>query len=143
MDDLQSYIGYLMIQIMKAHRGLAEQEITPLGLYVGQEMVLFRLWEEDGLTLTQLTERLGVEPPTVTKMIERMSNAGLVEKHKDEHDARVSRVYLTEQSRALETHVKTAWSKLETITLKGLSDVELALLRRMLQQILENLTKAE
>jgi MarR family transcriptional regulator, organic hydroperoxide resistance regulator len=143
MDDIQSYIGFLLIQIMKAHRSLAEQEFMPLGLYVGQEMVLLRLWEEDGLTLTRLSEQLGVEPPTVTKMIERMSNAGLVEKRKDEHDARVSRVYLTDQSRALETSVKSAWQNLESVTLQGLSEVELALLKRMLRQILQNLTKAE
>lgn len=143
MTEFERYIGYLLIQVMKAHRSVAEGLVSPHGLYLGQEMVLFRLWEEDGLTLSQLTEQLGVEPPTVTKMVQRMEKAGLLQKRQDEHDARVSRVFLTEQSRALQAPISKAWQMLEAQTLQGFSEADLIVMRRMLQQMLENLSKTE
>src|SRR5262245_44660156 len=136
---LQDYIGYRIIQILKAHRGHAEPAFAALGLYPGQEHVLFQLWNEEGLTQSQLSENLCIEPPTVTKSLQRLEQAGLVERRQDPDDARVSRVYLTERGRALQAPVQKTWDDLEALTVKGLSEIEKALLRRMLEQINKNL----
>lgn len=137
---LHKYVGFQFIQIMKKHRVLAEPAFQELGLYLGQEMALFVLWEEEGLTQTELGNRLGIDPSTVTKSVQRLQQAGIVERRQDEQDGRVWRVHLTESGRALQEPVQQIWDNLESQTIAGLSDVELALLKRLISQILENLS---
>ncbi len=136
---LQNTIGNRILQIHRAHRNRAETAFNELGLHTGQEWVLFELWNEEGQTQTQLVNSLGVEPPTVTKTLDRLEKAGLVARRPDPDDARVSRVYLTPAGRALEAKVRQVWDDLETLTTQGFSDVELALLRRLLAQMDQNL----
>jgi len=137
---LHDYIGYRILQIHRAHRNRAEAAFNELGLHTGQEMVLFQLWEKEGLTQSHLGDILCVGAATVTKSLQRLEQAGLVERRQDVEDARVSRVYLTRRGRALETPVRKIWDQLETLTLQGLTDVEKALLRRILVQMNANLT---
>ena len=89
---------------------------------------------------SQLAACMGVEPPTATKMLQRMEHAGLIERRPDPEDARISRVYLTERGRALEQPVLEVWKQLETQTVAGLSPTEQALLRRLLMQVSANLS---
>jgi len=137
---LPETVSYLLAQICHSHRGYASILLAELGLHVGQEMLLLHLWQEDGLTLSQLAERLAVKPPTVTKMLERMQKAGFVECRKDAQDQRVSRVYLSQLGKDLQTPVERVWDVLEERTLTNLTLEERLLLRRLLLQVHANLT---
>jgi DNA-binding MarR family transcriptional regulator len=136
---IQETIGFLLSQVCRAHRQRAESALNALGLHVGQEMILHRLWREEGLTQTELGECAGVEAPTVTKMLGRMERAGLVVRRPDPADARLSRVYLTEHGRALEAGVCEVWHGLEACTRANLTLEEQLLLRRLLLQVRQNL----
>lgn len=140
MRQIQDYLGFQLLQAQRAHRARAEAALSKLGLHTGQEMLLLRLWREEGMPQSQLAAAMGVEPPTATKMLQRMEHAGLIERRPDPDDARISRVYLTERGRALEQPVLEIWRALETQTTSGLSDAEQALLRRLLMQIKTNLS---
>ena len=141
MEPFEQTISHLLVQIMKAHRNHAEAGLSEIGLHVGQEFVLFNLSCHDGATQSQLADYLCVEPPTVTKLVQRMEANGLLERRTDSDDGRVSRVYLTERSHELLDGVRAVWAELEAQTVKGLSDMEQALLRRLLIQLLNNLTE--
>jgi len=138
--QIQDYIGFQLLQIHKAHRQLAEESLNKLGVHTGQEMILFQLWIEEGIPQSQLAACMEVEPPTATKMLQRMERAGLIERKPDPEDARVSRVYLTERGRALEQPVLDVWRQLEARTVSGLSLTEQTLLRRLLLQVSTNLS---
>ena len=140
MKQIEGLIGYELFQLCKAHRNRAEELLNEHGLHTGQEMTLFQLWEEEGQTQTQLAERMCVEAPTASKMLQRMETAGLLVRRADSEDARVSRVYLTDHSRSLEKPVREAWNRLEEETLRGLTEAEQALLRRLLIQMRSNLS---
>jgi MarR family transcriptional regulator, organic hydroperoxide resistance regulator len=140
MRQIQDYIGFQVLQVHKAHRQLAEAALNKLGVHTGQEMILLQLWIEEGIPQSQLAASMEVEPPTATKMLQRMERAGLIERRTDPTDARVSRVYLTERGRALEQPVLDVWKQLETQTVAGLSLTEQALLQRLLMQVLTNLS---
>ena len=140
MKHLEGRIGYELVQLARTHRNRAEELLNPLGLHTGQEMTLFLLWEEEGQTHSQLAERMCVEPPTASKMLQRMEAAGLLVRRTDPEDARISRVYLTERGRSLKEPVLDAWKRLEEETLKGLTETEQALLRRLLMQMRANLS---
>ena len=138
MRQIQDYLGFQLLQVHKAHRARAEAALNKLGLHTGQEML--RLWIEEGVPQSQLAASMGVEPPTATKMLQRMEHAGLIERRPDPEDARISRVYLTERGRALEQPVLEVWKDLEAHTVAGLSATEQALLRRLLMQVSANLS---
>ena len=140
MHAFEEDVNYQLIQLMKEHRQRAEEALSQLGLHVSQELVLFVLWREEGLSQSELAARLRVELPTLTKAVQRMERAGLLIRQADEKDTRVSRVYLTEKGRALYAPALTIWHDVEARMLHGMTEIEQAFLRRLLQQMVSNLS---
>ena len=101
-------------------------------------MVLAELWAEDGLRGGELAARLGVEPPTVTKMLRRLEGCGLVSRRQDPDDARSFRVYLTDEGRSLEEPVCRLWGEVEERTFAGVSAGERQTLLRLLTKVRAN-----
>ncbi len=141
MPPADDKIGLLLIQIMKRHRYLAEHALSKIGLHVGQEAILIQLAESDGMRPSDLAACMDVEPPTITRVLQRMENTGLVERREDPEDGRATLICATEQAKSLLPAVDDIWTQLEQTTLANFSDVELALLRRLLNQMLDNLNK--
>jgi DNA-binding MarR family transcriptional regulator len=131
--------GYALAKVCRAHRGNVGELLSEVGLHVGQEMVLIELWESDGLRGGELAERLGVEPPTLTKMIRRLESCGLVERRQDPQDARSFRAYLTEEGRSLESPVARCWERVEERTFAGMSVGERRNFHRLLAKVRANL----
>lgn len=138
MDDQE--VSFLLVQAAKAHRSVVATALAELDLYIGQDLLLFQLWEEEGMAQHELADRLNVEPSAVTKMLKRMEAAGWIERRSDATDARVSRVFLTEQGRALEEPVRDIWCRTEAHMLDGFASEEKLLFRRMLRDIRDNLS---
>lgn len=132
-------ISFLLGMICKANRDAAEQELSSVGLRAGQDRLLRRLWDGDGLTQVELAQQMSVQPPTVNKMLGRLEAAGLVERRVDPEDNRFSRVYLTERGRHVQRDVEAAFSRMEDRVVANLSVEERVLLRRLLLQVYENL----
>jgi MarR family transcriptional regulator, organic hydroperoxide resistance regulator len=136
-------VGYNVLKLCKSYFNLINARMNAFNLYEGQDQVLRQLWEEDGLPQADLTRRLGVEPASVSKALERMEKSGFVTRQQDPDDARANRITLTELGRALEQPVKNAWQDIESQLLVGMTNEEKLLLRRLLLQMRENLTHAE
>ena len=90
---------------------------------------------------SELADHLCIQAATVTKTLQRMEQTKLIERRGDPEDQRVSRVYLTDQGRAMLQPYEEVWAKLEQYTTQGLSLEERVLFRRLLMQVLDNLTK--
>ena len=131
--------SFALAKVCKAHRTHVGELLAEHGLHVGQEMVLLELWQEDGLRGGELAVRLGVEPPTVTKMLRRLEGCGLVERRQDPADARSFRVQLTERGRALEDPVAHCFARTEEMALAGLSDEEREAFQKSLIRVRSNL----
>jgi DNA-binding MarR family transcriptional regulator len=134
-------ISYLLAQVCKAHRGKRQELLAKIDLHLGQEMLLLRLWPGDGQTQSELAGDLCISPATMTRMLDRMAKAGLVERRTDTEDQRVSRVYLTDRGRSLREPIEGLWHELEEQSLINLTLDERILLRRLLLQVYENLTR--
>ena len=134
-------LDFLLAQVCHHHHFRANTLLEAIGLYRGQPPVLFALWDQEGLTHTELAERLQNTPATITKMIQRMEKAGFVQRRPDANDQRVSRVYLTEAGRAIQARLQAIWDTMEAETFAGLSDEERLLLRRFLQHVRQNLVQ--
>jgi DNA-binding MarR family transcriptional regulator len=137
--ELES-INFLLGVIGRLQRTQLNEALAGIGVYAGQERFLWHLWRQDGLTQSQLVERLCVQPPTISKMLDRMEKAGLVMRQPASDDSRISRVCLTEQGRRSQEAVAEVWKNIEQRLTEGLSVEERLLLRRLLLQVYENLT---
>jgi DNA-binding MarR family transcriptional regulator len=75
--------------------------LEPLGLTYPQYLVLMVLWERDGMAVKQLGERLALDSGTLTPLLKRLEQQGLVERRRGEDDERVVRIHLTADGRGL------------------------------------------
>src|SRR5512137_2710947 len=75
--------------------------LDPLGLTYPQYLVMLVLWEGDGLTVSQLGERLALDSGTLTPLLKRLETARLVQRLRDSADERRVLLQLTATGRAL------------------------------------------
>lgn len=84
--------------------------LAPLGLTYPQYLVMLVLWQQDGLTVSQLGERLTLDSATLTPLLKRLETAGHVQRLRDTADERRLRLQLTPAGRALRSralHIPT------------------------------------
>ena len=135
-----SFLGMFM-RIDRRFMGKCFGQMQECGIYPGQYPVLGLLAHKDGLSQKEIAERLRIKPPTVNVTVQRLEKSGFLYRKADEKDQRVSRIYLTEKGhKAKEEGMKKVIEN-EKILLDGLSDAELCLLRRFLEQIPANIDK--
>lgn len=77
--------------------------LAELGLTYPQYLTLLALWEEDGLTVNRLGERLHLDSGTLTPLLKRLEQAGLISRLRDAQDERRVHVRLTPAGRALKS----------------------------------------
>jgi DNA-binding MarR family transcriptional regulator len=118
----------------RAQRQLAAR-FEPLGIHPGQDRLLSELWLQDGVTQTELIERLSVEPPTVTGTLQRLERDGFVRREPEPTNRRVSRVFLTDAGRDLEAPVREAWREVEAAVTGELSPAERGQLGELLDRL--------
>jgi DNA-binding MarR family transcriptional regulator len=126
---------YEVVQLAKAWRGVVRQQLAAVGLHIGQEQLLLQLWREDGLSQAQLAERMRVEPPTVTKMLQRLERAKLVRRSRDRAGSRAFVVQLTDAGQALREPVEAVWAAAEQSVTAPLDSDELGTLRDLLGRL--------
>ena len=103
--------------------------------YIG---VLMSLWREDGLIVTELGRRAGLEPSTMTGLIDRMERDGLVIRSADPGDRRAHRIELTAAGRKAKRPVTTVVDRALKKALDGVSPDELAQVKDVLRRVLVN-----
>jgi MarR family transcriptional regulator, organic hydroperoxide resistance regulator len=130
-----------LIQAAKAHRARAAMQLSQIGLYPGQDAVLALLGQRDGLTMGEVAEALAIQPPTVTKMVSRLSAAGLVERRAVEGDQRKASVHLTPSGRSKLDQIDAIWQDLEENALTGIETDRRRRLSALLAAIEQNLTR--
>lgn len=138
-EPIEDTLGLKFILLAKAYRDQVGNSTRRLGLYPGQELILTRLWIKEGVSLSEFARSCGLEPPTVTKILDRMSRTKLVRVEPDPSDRRVRRVYLTDKGRALKGEVRHRWGSVEKQLLSGFNDRELKALRGTLERLRKNI----
>ncbi len=86
--------------------GLYTPWLKPLGLTYTQYIVFLVLWEQDGLSVTDIGEKLMLDNGTLSPLLKKMEQAGYVERRRSRRDDRVVEITLTEAGRALQEKVK-------------------------------------
>jgi DNA-binding MarR family transcriptional regulator len=114
--------------------------LEKLGLTYPQYVTIICLWEEDMQTVKGLSEKLFLEPSTMTPMLKRLEAMGYVKRERDSEDERSVRVSLTDAGRQL----REAAFAYREITAKaaGLSPEEFRVLQKAIVNLRTNLINA-
>lgn len=135
-------IPFLMHQIMGQVEARVNRWARPLGLKIEGVRVLFRLLAGDR-TVNELARLTGAELSTLSRLLGRMSDMGLIVRRRDPADARSVNVSLTPRGRKLALqHQPVYFKDYETILMQGFSAEEARQLRELLIRMLDNLEQS-
>jgi len=108
--------------LISLHKSFSESgiEVTPI-----QVMLLFFLQQNNGLSLTQISQGLMLENPTVTGLIDRLEKSGYVKRSDHPNDRRVYLVHLTEKGNKVAKKALPIVKKLNEQIKEGYSKEEI------------------
>lgn len=132
-------VGYRIKLISQLIGRKFQEKLEPHGLTPFHWLVLCCLWEQDGLATSDLGDRLGQVGGTITGVIDRMEERGLVQRQRDPNDRRVWRIWLTEAGRNLEQVLIPLAAEVRNQALAGLSEAEQQLFSEWLDVVIHNL----
>ncbi len=132
-------VGYLSKLIRtEFNKAAAEQE-----LFSGQQDILFKINENEGITLRELADMLGVTPATASVSVKRMEKSGFIIKKADETDGRIIRLYPTEKAKEAPLKIKEKMEKMDLTLKQGMTEEEINQFSRLLDKAISNIEKEE
>jgi DNA-binding MarR family transcriptional regulator len=138
METLPFEIG----ETAHALRRAFDRRAATLGVTRAQWKVLFRLSRQPGLRQIELADILDVEPITLSRIIDRLEEAGLVERLTDPADRRAWRLEVTAKAQPLIAKLRTLAEELMDEAFAGLTTEDLELMQTKLAKIRDNIAAA-
>ena len=138
---LDSMLCFAVYAAGHAFTRFYKPRLDALGLTYPQYLVFLVLWEQDGLTVKALGEKLFLDSGTITPLVKRLEARGLLRRQRDDEDERQVRIFLTPEGRAL--RAKALAVPLAVGKALGGQAEEAAELRRSLQLLRERLDASD
>lgn len=132
----------MLNDVARMLRTYADQKAAQFGITRAQWVVLVRLDRSEGLKQSELAEILDLQPISLTRLLDKLSECGLIERRPDPDDRRAKRLFLTPQARPLLEKLGDLGEELLSTALAG---VERQSVERMVDQlgtVKENLRQA-
>jgi DNA-binding MarR family transcriptional regulator len=80
--------------------------LQALGLTYPQYLAMLVLWENEGITVSEISARMLTDPGSLTPLLKRLESEGLLQRQRSSQDERVVQLYLTDAGRALHEQAK-------------------------------------
>lgn len=135
-------LGFLLNDVGRLMRKRFEQSARHVGLTRAQWQVLAHVFWYEGLQQSELAERLDVEPITVGRIVDRMQEAGLIERRPHERDRRAWRLYPTPAAGPSLAAMTAIGAATRAEATHGLTPSDLDALQRILAAMRANLVEA-
>src|SRR5665213_4067837 len=100
-QDLDRAFGFVLHEAARLLGKRFDQKARAIGLSRAQCQVLFRLAVSEGMNQARLADMLEIEPISLARLIDRMEQAGWVERRPDPTDRRAWKLYMTEKAKPL------------------------------------------
>jgi len=138
---MEKRITLELLQAARAYRVRAAKLLGRVGLYPGQDSLLKLLHDRGQMTMGEAATALSIQPPTVTKMVNRLSVAGLVKTEVVDQDRRKINVAMTDAGKAKISEIDAIWHELEVEALDKIEPQ--SMLRSQLSAIIRNLSRSD
>lgn len=135
---VEDCIFFMLAKASQAGSRFWTANLTELNLTAAQAMVLNFLGLEDAISSKALAERTGLDGATLTGILDRLEQTGLVCRLRHLKDRRAIQICLTDDGSALLPHLRKKLDEANRNFLAGLSDKEQKDLRRLLRAVRNN-----
>lgn len=140
MDN--SHLGFLVNDVARLYRRRFDEVTRSLGITGPQMRALIGIGRAPGINQGALAEKLEVEPITTCRMVDRLEQAGLVERRRDPHDRRAWQLHLTPAADPIMQKVQTLGEIVLGESILGMNEGSVDSIRSGLETIRNNLMKA-
>ncbi len=130
--------GYRLKLLSQLTTRRFQEQLDPLGLTPFHWVVLCCLWQEDGMATCKISEKLQQVGGTLTGVLTRMEERGLVHREQDPQDRRVWRIWLTDTGRELQGVLPPLVAQMYVGFLAGFSAQEQDQLSKFLDRLIDN-----
>jgi DNA-binding MarR family transcriptional regulator len=138
---LDNQLCFALYAASNAMTRLYRDRLERLGLTYPQYLVLLVLWEQDGIAVKEIGQRLHLDSGTLTPMLKRMEQAGLVERRRSKADERQVDIVLTPAGQALKAEIRGLREELRCLL--PLPAAEIARLRTEIRSLADGLIAAQ
>ena len=140
--DREVRFAFLIHDVSRLRRVMFDRIVRGLGTSRSQWWVLAFLSRDDGSPQTNLADELDVGKVALGGLIDRLEEAGMVQRRPDPIDRRVKRVFLTKEGRKLVSQNKELDKSVNETTLQGVSEADFEITMRTLEKMKANLLNA-
>ena len=138
--------GFLISKIKQIQGRVFEKLLAEYGIdqFNGAQVrILFVLWDDDDIPISELSDKTGLAKTTLTGMLDRLESSGHIRRVFDPRDRRKVNIRLTEAARSLKGRYDDVSMRMNALFYEGFTDEEIALFEKGLVRILDNLTGKE
>jgi len=133
--DRQTSFGWMINVVANQAAKVFDTELKKHGLTIALWPTMMCLWEEEGVTQSEISAKSKVENSTTTRTIDKLEKLGLVERRTDPNSRRSFRIYLTEQGLALKETLLPIPMAINKELLSSLEKTEQKEMIRLLQKM--------
>lgn len=138
--------GFLISRIKQLGTRIFDRMLAKSGIdsFNGaQGRILYVLWQNDAISISSLSSQTSLANTTLTAMLDRMENIGLIVRKPDPKDRRNRLIALTEKAKSLQDDYTVISQKMNEIYYTGFTETEIVQFESYLQRILNNLEKEQ
>ncbi len=139
--DFERAFGFVLYEAARLYGKRFDQKARALGLSRAQCHVLFRLAVTEGTNQARLAELLELEPISLARMVDRMEQAGWIERRPDPADRRARLLYLTAKAKPIFERILALGAETRGEALIGISQADRDRMIDLLTQVRRNLSE--
>ena len=135
-------ILFVISDVARLLRTYADQKARVLGMTRAQWAVLLKLERYEGLNQSDFAEHLDIQPITLTRLVDRLCESGLIERRPDPNDRRAKQLYLTPAARPRLDRISTQVGEIAETVLAGVDPAAVGIMLTQLGLARDNLKQA-
>ena len=138
----QREIAFTIMDVARLLKTYADQRARQFGISRAQWAVLIRIDRHEGLKQSELAEMLDLQPISLTRLLDRLAENGLIERRADPNDRRANRLYLRPAAKPLLGRLAELGADMMQTVLDGLSPATVERMLKELVLVKDNLRSA-
>jgi MarR family transcriptional regulator for hemolysin len=135
-------MAFTIMDVARLIKTYADQRARQFGISRAQWAVLIRIERTEGLKQSELAEMLDLQPITLTRLLDRLADSGLIERRADPNDRRANRLYLMPAAKPLLGQLAELGADMMETVLEGLSATSIERMLKELSAVKGNLRAA-
>lgn len=134
-------LGFILMEVTRLMRRDFDARVKDLGLTQAQWRTIVHLAKQEGCNQAYLADQLDIKPITVTRLVDKLVEAGWVVRSPDPKDRRAVCLHLTDEARPVITVIQEKALETRARALAGIDEEEFLRVFHTLQKMKENLSK--